>query len=80
VYITLELSEELTGLRTAAMLTDMSTKDIRRDKIPAALKVKIVAKKAGNYQVKALPAQSNINDIRAFLKEYQIKTGKRWTL
>lgn len=77
VYITLELSEELTGLRTAAMLTNMSTKDIRRDKETAALKVSLVGKKAGSYQVKALPAQSNINDIRAFLKEYQIKTGRR---
>jgi archaellum biogenesis ATPase FlaH len=77
VYITLELSEELTGLRTAAMLTNMSTKDIRREKETAALKIKLVGKKAGSYQVKALPAQSNINDIRAFLKEYQIKTGHR---
>jgi len=77
VYITLELSEELTGLRTAAMLTNMSTKDIRKDKETAALKVKLVGKKAGSYQVKALPAQSNINDIRAYLKEYQIKSGKK---
>ena len=77
VYITLELSEELTGLRTAAMLTDMSTKDIRRDKDAAAIKIKMIGRKAGSYQVKALPAQSNINDIRAFLKEYQIKTGHR---
>jgi len=77
VYVTLELSEELTGLRTTAMLTNMSTKDIRRDKQTAALKVKMVGKKAGSYQVKALPAQSNINDIRAFLKEYQIQTGRR---
>jgi archaellum biogenesis ATPase FlaH len=77
VYITLELSEELTGLRTAAMLTNMSTKDIRREKEQAALKIKMVGRKAGSYQVKALPAQSNINDIRAFLKEYQIKTSRR---
>ena len=77
VYITLELSEELTGLRTAAMLTNMSTKDIRKDKETASLKIKLVGKKSGSYQVKALPAQSNINDIRAFLKEYQIKTGKK---
>ena len=77
VYITLELSQELTGLRTAAMLTNMSTKDIRKDKETAALKVKMVGKKAGSYQVKALPAQSNINDIRSFLKEYQIQTGKK---
>ena len=77
VYITLELSEELTGLRTAAMLTNMSTKDIRKDKATASLKIKMVGKKSGSYQVKALPAQSNINDIRAFLKEYQIQTGKK---
>lgn len=77
VYISLELSEELTGLRTAAMLSDMSTKDIRKDKSTAALKVKMIGKKSGSYQVKALPAQSNINDIRSYLKEYQIKTGHK---
>jgi hypothetical protein len=37
----------------------------------------MVGKKSGTYQVKALPAQSNINDIRSFLKEYQIQTGRR---
>jgi hypothetical protein len=77
VYITLELSEELTSLRTDAMLTNMSTKDIRKDIDTTELKVKLVAKKSGNYQVKGLPAQSNINDIRAYLKEYQIQTGKK---
>lgn len=77
VYISLELSEELTGLRTAAMLSDMSTKDIRKDKSTAALKVKMIGKKSGSYQVKAMPAQSNINDIRSYLKEYQIKTGRK---
>jgi archaellum biogenesis ATPase FlaH len=77
VYITLELSEELTGLRTAAMLTNMSTKDIRSDKETAALKIRMVGKKSGSYQVKGLPAQSNINDIRSFVKEYQIKSGKK---
>jgi replicative DNA helicase len=77
VYITLELSEELTSLRTDAMLSNMSTKDIRRDMDTTELKVKLVAKKSGNYQVKGLPAQSNINDIRAYLKEYQIQTGKK---
>jgi archaellum biogenesis ATPase FlaH len=77
VYISLELSEELTSLRTDAMLASMSTKDIRKDIDTATMKVRMVGKKAGNYQVKALPAQSNINDIRAFLKEYQIQTGKQ---
>ena len=77
VYITLELSEELTALRTDAMLTSMSTKDIRRDMDTTELKVKMVGKKSGSYQVKGLPAQSNINDVRSFLKEYQIQTNRR---
>jgi len=74
VYITLELSEELCTLRTAAMLTDMSTKDIRRDLDSAELKVKMAGKKAGSYRIKSLPAQSNVNDIRSFIKEYEIQT------
>ena len=77
VYISLELSEELTSLRTDAMLTQTSTKDIRKDIDTTTLKVVLVGKKSGNYQVKGLPAQSNINDIRAYLKEYQIQTGKK---
>jgi len=77
VYITLELSEELTSLRTDAMLTNMSTKDIRKDIDTTTLKVKMVQKKSGEYRVKALPAQSNINDIRSYIKEVQIQTGIR---
>jgi archaellum biogenesis ATPase FlaH len=77
VYITLELSEELCSLRTAAMLTDMGTKEIRRDLDTTELKVKMAGKKAGAYRIKALPAQSNINDIRSFIKEYEIQTGTK---
>ena len=77
VYVSLELSEELCALRTDAMLSGMSTKDIRKDISSTELKVKLISKKAGNYQIKGMPAQSNINDIRAYLKEYQIQTGKR---
>ena len=75
VYVTLELSEELTSLRTDAMLTSMSTKDIRKDIDTTELKVKMVGKKSGQYRVKGLPAQSNVNAIRAYLKEVQIQTG-----
>ena len=77
VYISLELSEELCALRTDAMLADMSTKDIRKDMDTTELKVKLVSKKAGQYQIKGFPAQSNVNDIRAYLKEYQIQTGRK---
>ena len=75
VYVSLELSEELCSLRTDAMLSGMSTKEIRKDIDTAELKVKLVSKKAGQYRVKALPAQSTVNDIRAYLKEVQVQTG-----
>lgn len=75
VYITLELSEELTSLRTDAMQTGLSTKDIRKDIDNTALKVRMSSKKMGQYRVKGMPAQSNVNDIRSYLKEVQIQTG-----
>ena len=75
VYISLELSEELCALRTDAMLSGMSTKEIRKDIDQTELKVKLVSKKAGQYRIKALPAQSNINDIRSYIKEVQVQTG-----
>jgi replicative DNA helicase len=59
------------------MLSGMSTKDIRRDIDTAELKVKLVSKKAGQYRVKALPAQSTVNDIRSYVKEVQVQTGLR---
>jgi hypothetical protein len=35
----------------------------------------MVGKKSGKYRIEGLPAQSNVNDIRSFIKEYQIQTG-----
>jgi hypothetical protein len=75
VYISLELSEELTSLRTDAMLTSMSTRDIRKNIDDAHLKIRMSSKKSGQYRVKGLPAQSNVNDIRSYIKEVQIQTG-----
>ena len=75
VYVSLELSEELTSLRTDAMLTSMSTRDIRKNIDDAHLKIKMMSKKSGQYRVKGMPAQSNVNDIRSYIKEVQIQTG-----
>ena len=74
-YISLELGEELCGLRTDAMLSGMSTKEIRKDLDTAELKVKMFGRKAGQYRIKALPAQSTVNDVRSYLKEVQVQTN-----
>jgi len=76
-YITLELNEGLCSMRIDSMMTDISTRDIFKDIDNVELKVKIMAKKAGNLRIKYMPAQSTVNDIRAYCKELQIQTGVR---
>jgi archaellum biogenesis ATPase FlaH len=75
VYITLELSEGLCSMRIDSMMTDTSSREIFKDIDNVEMKVKMVAKKAGHLRIKYMPAQSNVNDIRAYVKELQIQTG-----
>ena len=77
VYITLELSEGLTSMRIDSMLTSVPSRDIFKDLETVDMKVLMLAKKAGKFQIKYLPAQSTINDVRSYIKELQIRTGKR---
>lgn len=77
VYITLELSEGLCAMRIDSMMTNTSSKEIFRDIDTVEMKVKMLAKKSGALQIKYMPAQSTVNDIRAYLKELQVKTGKK---
>jgi len=76
VYITLELSEGLTAMRIDSMLTNTSTKQIFKDIETVEMKIKMMGKKAGGLQIKYMPAQSTVNDIRAFVKELSIKQGR----
>jgi replicative DNA helicase len=77
VYLTLELSEELTSMRIDSMLTNVASKEIFKDIDNVEIKLKMIERKAGKLQIKYMPAQSNVNDIRAYLKELQIKTGHK---
>jgi archaellum biogenesis ATPase FlaH len=77
VYITLELSEELTSMRIDSMLTNVPAREIFKDLETVEMKVLMLAKKSGRFQIKYLPAQSTINDVRAYIKELQVRTGKR---
>ena len=72
VYLTLELSEGLSAMRIDSMLTNISTKEVFKDLDTVEMKVKMVGKKAGNLQIKYMPAQSTVNDVRAYLKELEI--------
>jgi hypothetical protein len=41
------------------------------------MKVKMIGKKSGQFQVKYMPSGKTANDIRAYLKEYEIKLGRK---
>ncbi len=77
VYLTLELSEALVSMRIDSMVTGVSTKEIFRDLDDVEMKVKMIGKKAGMLQIKYMPSGKTVNDIRAYMKEYEIKCGKK---
>jgi len=77
VYLTLELSEALVSMRIDSMVTGVTTKEIFKDLDDVEMKVKMIGKKAGMLQIKYMPSGKTANDIRAYLKEYEIKCGKK---
>jgi archaellum biogenesis ATPase FlaH len=77
IYVTLELAEGLCSMRIDSMMTETSSRDIFKEIENVEMKVKMLAKKSGKLQIKYLPAQSTINDLRAYCKEYEIKTGAK---
>jgi archaellum biogenesis ATPase FlaH len=77
VYLTLELSEALVSMRIDSMVTGVSTKEIFKDLDEVEMKVKMIGKKAGMLQIKYMPSGKTVNDIRAYMKEYEIRVGKK---
>ena len=60
-----------------AMTRGINTKEIFKELDDVEMKVRIIGKKAGAYQVKYMPSGKTANDIRAYLKEYEIKTSRK---
>jgi archaellum biogenesis ATPase FlaH len=77
VYLTLELSEELVSMRIDSMLTGVSTKEIFKNIDDVEMKVRVIGKKSGALQVKYMPSGKTANDIRAYLKEYEIQMARK---
>jgi len=77
LYITLELSEALVSMRVDSMLTGISTRDIFKNIDDVEMKVTMIGKKSGAFQVKYMPSGKTPNDIRSYIKEYEIKTGRK---
>jgi len=72
VYISLELSEQLISMRLDAMVSEHGTKDVMRNIDDVDLKVRMKGKSAGKLRVKQMSSGINANDIRAYVREYEI--------
>ena len=77
VYLTFELSEELVSMRIDSMLTGITTRDIFKQIDEVEMRVRVIGKKSGALQVKYMPSGKNANDIRSYIKEYEIKMGRK---
>ena len=77
IYLTLELSEELVSMRIDSMMTGIPTRDVFKNLDDVEMKVKMIGKKAGSLQVKYMASGKTANDIRSYLKEYEVKTGRK---
>ncbi len=77
VYVTLELSEELVSMRVDSMITEIPAREVFRQIDEVEMRVKVTGKRAGSYQVKYMPSGKTANDLRSYLKEYEIKLGRK---
>ena len=75
LYFTFELSEELSSMRIDSMTTGVATNEIFKKIDDVDLSVRMEAKKSGKFQVKYMASGTTANDLRSYLKEYQIQKG-----
>lgn len=73
VYLSLELSEKLCAMRIDAMHTGYDTREVMRNIDDVHMKLLASHRKnKGSLRIKQLPNGCTSNDIRAFIKEYEI--------
>lgn len=80
LYVTLELSEDLTNMRLYSMLSKVPSYRILKEINAVALAIECKRKetKPGLLYVKKFPeAGTTANTLRAYMKEFEIETGRK---
>jgi len=77
LYVTFELSENIVSMRIDSMVTDIPSRDIFKNIEDVEAAVRIKSTTAGKFQVKYMPSGKNTNDLRSYIKEYEIKTSRK---
>lgn len=73
LYISLELSEDLIAQRYDIMLTGIPAVQVKTHFEQIANEVTIAGENCADFTVKRMPAGTNANAIRAYLKEYELQ-------
>lgn len=78
VYLSLELSEKLCAMRIDAMHTNYETREVMRNIDDVHMKIRAAQQKSkGSLRIKQMPNGCTTNDLRAFIREYEIQSGKK---
>lgn len=75
VYISLELSEQLISMRLDSMVSGYAAREIMKNMDDVDLKVRMKGKGKGKFRVKYMPSGSSTNDVKVFVREYEIQSG-----
>ncbi len=77
VYFTFELSENLSSMRVDSMSTGVASNEIFKKIDDIDLMVRMQGQKSGSFQLKYMSSGSNVNDLRSYIKEYEVQTGNK---
>jgi archaellum biogenesis ATPase FlaH len=77
IYFTFELSEELSSMRVDSMSTGVATNEIFKKIDDIDLMVRMQGQKSGKFQLKYMSSGATVNDLRSYLKEYEVQTGTK---
>ena len=77
VYVSLELSEEMISMRLDSMVSQVPSTEIFKRLDEVEIKVLQYGKRCGHLHVRQLPQGTTTNDLRAYLKNYEIETGHK---
>jgi hypothetical protein len=75
VYFSLELAEGLCSKRIDSMITGIPSTDIYKNLDEVEIKVRSIGKKSGKFQIVQLTSGVTVNDLKSWLKEFQIFAG-----
>ena len=77
IYFTFELSEELSSMRVDSMATGVASNEIFKKIDDIDLMVRMQGQKSGKFQLKYMNSGATVNDLRSYLKEYEVQTGTK---